>query len=311
MTRQSRHKWRAVDGILLLDKPTGITSNAALQKVRRLYVAEKAGHTGSLDPLATGMLPVCFGQATKLSGLMLEADKRYRATVRLGIKTSSGDVDGEVVATREGPLPSREAIAAAIPRLLGEIEQIPPMYSAIKREGTHLYELARQGIEVERSARRVSIHELVLLACTGEGFVFEVCCSKGTYVRTLAEDWAALLGQYGHLTALRRIETGPFRAGDLVTTADLEAAGDDLDALDRLLRPLSAALAGWPTLAVDRQDAIRLRRGLECGPYGDASPGPVVVTDAAGIVLFMAEVDERRRLAPKRWLGPESAVAEA
>lgn len=300
-----------MDGILLLDKPAGITSNTALQKAKRLYRAEKAGHTGSLDPLATGMLPVCFGQATKISGLMLEADKRYRATVRLGVQTSSGDAEGQITATRAYVPLSFDVIAAVIPQLLGEIDQIPPMYSAIKREGTHLYELARQGIEVERAPRRVHIRELRVLSCTDTGFEFEVLCSKGTYIRTLAEDWARLLDQLGHLTALRRLDTGPFRYEDLVSDERIEAARDDLDALDALLKPLSAALPGWPTLAVDRPDAIRLRRGFVCGPYSGVVPGPLVVVDSAGIVLFMAEADDQRRVAPKRWLGPESAVLDA
>ncbi|GAC1625535.1 MAG: tRNA pseudouridine(55) synthase TruB [Nevskia sp.] len=308
MKRQTRHKWRAVDGILLLDKPTGITSNAALQTARRHFLAEKAGHTGSLDPLATGMLPVCFGQATKLCGLMLEADKRYRATVRLGVKTSSGDTEGEIVATTPYAPLSSAAIAAAIPGLVGEIQQIPPMYSAIKQGGTHLYELARAGIEVERAPRQVLIRDLELLGLTDDGFEFEVLCSKGTYVRTLAEDWAARLGQYGHLTALRRLETGPFEAQEMISTAQIEAASNDYAALDRLLKPLLAALPGWPTLSVDRADAIRLRGGLICGPFPDVRPGRLVVLDQQEIVLFIAEVDGDRYVAPKRWLGPETAV---
>jgi tRNA pseudouridine55 synthase len=310
MKRQIRYKWRPVDGILLLDKPTGMTSNAALQKARQIYLAEKAGHTGSLDPLATGMLPICFGQATKLSGLMLEADKRYRATVRLGIKTSSGDSQGEVVASQVPSQIDSDAVSAVIPQLLGEIQQIPPMYSAVKREGTHLYELARQGIEVERAPRKVTIRELRVLSVFEHGFEFEVLCSKGTYVRTLAEDWAGLLGQFGHLTALRRLETGPFRAENMVTASELDDARNDPGALSALLKPLLVALSGFRTLKVDRTDAIRLRRGFECGPYSGITEGPVVVLDHDDIVLFMAEADSNGRVAPKRWLGPESAVSE-
>lgn len=310
MAKPGRNR-RAVDGILLLDKPAGITSNGALQMVKRLYRAEKAGHTGSLDPLATGLLPIFFGQATKLSALLLEADKCYRASVRLGVKTRSGDAEGEVLATSACAAPDPGEIAAVMPRLLGEIDQIPPMVSAIKRQGVHLYEFARQGIEVERTPRRVTIRELRLLACHARGFDFEVRCSKGTYVRTLAEDWAGLLGQYGHLTALRRLETGPFHSPEMITLARLEAAADDPAQLDALLLPLLAALPGWPTLTVDRSDAIRLRRGLICGPFEAVEPGAVIVLDSAGTVLFIAEIDGHGQLVPKRWLGPETAVESA
>lgn len=311
MKTQKRYKRRAVDGILLLDKPAGLTSNAALQKIKTLYQAEKAGHTGSLDPMATGLLPICFGQATKLCGYLLESDKRYRARVRLGIKTTSGDADGEPVARSDVTGITREQIAAVIPRLLGEIDQIPPMYSAIKREGLHLYELARHGIEIDREPRRVNIRELRLLDSFDEGFEFEVLCSKGTYVRTLAEDWAAALSQCGHLTQLRRLETGAFGTQDLVTVAELEASGDDLPSLDALLKPLSAALSGWPAITVDEVDAGRLRRGLICGPYPNTAAGSVAVFDSHGAVLFIGELTEGGRLAPKRWLGPESATAQA
>ena len=308
-TRQTRHSWREVDGILLLDKPVGLSSNTALQKARQLYAADKAGHTGSLDPLATGLLPICFGQATKISALMLEADKRYRANVRLGIKTSSGDAEGEIIEKRPYAPLDADAIAAAIPALLGDIDQIPPMYSAVKLAGTHLYELARQGIEDERTPRRVRIHALVVTGVSDQGFEFEVHCSKGTYIRTLAEDWAAQLEQVGHLTALRRLTNGPFRLEDAVTDAELQAAAGDQGVLDALLKPIASALVGWTRLAVDRRDAIRLRRGLDCGPYPDAEPGAVLVVDEAGLALFIAEVDAHRRLWPKRWIGPAHAVS--
>lgn len=280
-----------------------------MQKARQLYAAEKAGHTGSLDPLATGLLPICFGQATKISALMLEADKRYRATVRLGIKTSSGDTEGEIIETRPFEPLNAETISAVIPALLGDIEQIPPMYSAVKLAGTHLYELARQGLEVERAPRQVRIHELAVTAVAADGFEFEVLCSKGTYVRTLAEDWAAQLGQVGHLTALRRLSNGPFRLEDAMTDTQLQAMAGDAAALDAVLKPLSAALIGWTRLVVDRRDAIRLRRGLECGPYPDTAPGTVLVVDEADVALFIAEIDAHLRVWPKRWIGPAHAVS--
>lgn len=305
MKTQHRYKRRSVDGILLLDKPTGLTSNAALQKAKYLYRAEKAGHTGSLDPLATGLLPIFFGQATKLCAHLLEADKRYCARVRLGQKTNTGDADGEVIARSTVESMSHTQLAAAIPGLLGEIEQIPPMYSAIKRAGQHLYEYARQGIEVEREPRRVTIRELRLIEVFDDGFAFEVLCSKGTYVRTLAEDWAAAIGQYAHLTQLRRLETGAFNAQHMVTSAQLEALANEPAALEALLLPLTAALTAWPQYTVNATDAVRLRSGLICGPY-DVNPGPLVILDASGMALFIAEADRAGRVSPKRWLGPEN-----
>lgn len=301
-----RHRERTlIDGFLLLDKPAGASSNNVLQQVRRLYDAEKAGHTGSLDPFATGLLPICFGQATKLGGLLLESDKRYQAEVLLGAQTSTGDPEGEIIATSDPSAVTRADLEAVLPRLLGEIEQIPPMYSAIKRGGRHLYELAREGVEVEREARRVTIHELKLLDVGANSFSFEVFCSKGTYIRTLAEDWARLLGQCAYLTGLRRMETGPFRKVSMVTMAELHACNFRMDALQALLLPLAAALGDWPRLDVDAFDAARLRRGLECGPYPAAAAGDVIVFGPEGLASSIARVDARHRVSSKRWIGPE------
>lgn len=308
MTRRRRER-NAVDGFLLLDKPAGATSNQVLQQVRRLFDAEKAGHTGSLDPFATGLLPICFGQATKLGALLLEADKRYVATVRLGARTSTGDLDGDVVSTTPvRPIPASE-VASVIPRLLGAIDQIPPMYSAIKQGGVKLYELAREGQEIDRAPRRVVIHALDLLDCRSGEFTFDVHCSKGTYIRTLAEDWARLLGQDGHLIALRRLETGPFRDQRMVTMADLDACNFRLDRLHALLLPLGAALSDWPRIDVDDLDAARLRRGLDCGPLLGHPPGRVVVFGLGGVACSIAEVKADRRLASRRWIGPEPSEA--
>lgn len=301
-----RHRERAlIDGFLLLDKPAGVSSNNVLQQVRRLYDAEKAGHTGSLDPFATGLLPICFGQATKLGGFLLESDKRYQAQVLLGTQTSTGDPEGEVIATSDASQITSSDIEAVLPRLLGEIEQIPPMYSAIKRGGRHLYELAREGVEIDREPRRVTIHELKLLEVGAGGFSFEVFCSKGTYIRTLAEDWARLLGQRAYLTGLRRLETGPFRNVSMVTMPDLHACNFQMDRLNALLLPLAAALGDRPRLDVDAFDAARLRRGLECGPYPVAQPGDVIVYGPEGLASSIAKVDRNRRVSSKRWIGPE------
>ena len=237
--------------------------------------------------------------------MLLESDKRYQAEVLLGAQTSTGDPEGEVIATSDPSAVTRADIEAVLPRLLGEIEQIPPMYSAIKRGGRHLYELAREGVEVEREARRVTIHELKLLDVGANSFSFEVFCSKGTYIRTLAEDWARLLGQCAYMTGLRRMETGPFRKVSMVTMAELHACNFRMDALQALLLPLAAALGDWPRLDVDAFDAARLRRGLECGPYPAAAAGDVIVFGPEGLASSIARVDARHRVSSKRWIGPE------
>lgn len=306
VTVSRRHRERTVvDGFLLLDKPAGASSNNVLQQVRRLFDAEKAGHTGSLDPFATGLLPICFGQATKLGGYLLESDKRYQARVLLGAQTSTGDPEGEVIANSDPSTVTRQQIESALPKLLGEIDQIPPMYSAIKLGGVKLYEMARDGVEIEREPRRVTIHELKLLDVDASGFSFEVLCSKGTYIRTLAEDWAHLIGQRGHLTGLRRLETGPFRQVSMVTMADLHSCNFNVERLHGLLLPLAAALGDWPRLDVDAFDAARLRRGLECGPYPSAQPGEMVAYDPDGLACSILRVGPDRRVSSKRWIGPE------
>lgn len=296
--QRARAPRRNVDGIVLLDKPLGLSSNTALQIVRRLYNAEKAGHTGNLDPLATGLLPICLGQATKLSAYLLDADKRYRARVRLGIRTSTGDAEGEAVASSDPAALSRAQLEAAIPRFLGTIEQVPPMYSALKRDGQPLYALARAGLEVERAPRQVRISELRLLDYDGLHFEFEVACSKGTYVRTLAEDWAAAVGQQAHLAALRRTGVAPFDAGAMVTLERLE--NEPEGGRDALLLPPATALAGWPRLTVDENLAGRLGHGQTVAAESPA--GLLAVFDGSGRLLGIAESDGAGRLAPKRWL---------
>lgn len=253
---------RRLDGVLLFDKSLGQSSNHALQAARRLYNAEKAGHTGTLDPSATGLLPLCFGEATKFSGELLTADKRYVATVQLGVTTDTADAEGRVLRCRPVALdhPSVEAVLAAF---IGDIEQVPPMYSALKRDGKPLYEYARAGIEVARAARRVSIHQLFLLDSSdliGEGrFVFEVCCSKGTYVRTLAADIGERLGCGAHLAGLRRTGIGAMDVAAAHSMAELEALTDE--ARDALLLPPDGLLSGLTEVRLDAADATRLRHG--------------------------------------------------
>ena len=223
-----RRKGRAVSGVLLLDKPAGITSNKALQEVKHLFGAAKAGHTGSLDPLATGMLPICLGEATKISAFLLDADKRYRVTCRLGITTSTADADGEVVQTRDFSGITMKHIEKLVPEFSGSISQVPPMYSAVKHQGQRLYALAREGIEVERKPRTVQIYQL-LLHSLNEGLLdLEVACSKGTYIRTLVEDMGEALGCGAHVVQLRRLSVGPFD-GDMVSIDELRAAADDCE----------------------------------------------------------------------------------
>lgn len=219
--RREKPVRRRVDGVLLLDKPGGITSNAALQAARRLFCALKAGHTGTLDPLASGLLPIAFGEATKLAGLMTNADKRYRTTIRLGVETDTADAEGRVTARRPVTV-DEAAIEAVLARFRGEIAQVPPMHSALKREGRPLYELARQGIEVERAARRVRIDELRLVAREGDCLTLDIACSKGTYVRSLAADIGAALGCGAHVAALRRTASGPFVIEEAIGLGQLE-----------------------------------------------------------------------------------------
>lgn len=250
---------RALHGVLLLDKPLGWTSNDALQKAKGLLRAQKGGHTGTLDPLATGLLPLCFGAATKFAQVNLEADKRYRATLRLGERTSTGDGEGEVVERREVAV-TRPDIEAALQRFGGRIEQLPPMHSALKHEGRALYEYARAGVEVARQARVVSIHELTVAAWEPPILVLDIACSKGTYVRTLAEDIGAALGCGATLAALRRTASGPLAVGDAITIEALAALPEEGRA--GLLRPADCLLAHWPAVQLPDDEAGRFLSGL-------------------------------------------------
>ena len=260
--RHRRRGGRDVHGVLLLDKPVGETSNAALQQVKRLFQARKAGHTGSLDPLADGLLPICMGEATKISAYLLDADKRYRVRARLGVTTKTGDAEGEVVERRPVSEFPNVSVEAVLSQFRGEIEQIPPMYSALKWQGKRLYDLAREGKEVERAPRRVTIHSLDLLSCHADLLDFDVRCSKGTYVRTLAEDIGNALGCGAHVIALRRSEVGPYSVREASTLEMLEnQAKHGLPTLDALLRPVESALVEWPKVRLADDTAYYLRLG--------------------------------------------------
>lgn len=258
MNKPRRAPRRQVDGVLLLDKPIGMSSNTALQVARRLFNAEKAGHTGTLDPLATGLLPLCFGEATKFAGELLDADKAYRATLRLGVTTDSADAEGQVLLTRPVEATASD-FEVALPRFCGEIEQIPPMYSALKRDGRPLYEYARQGIELERKARRVTIHELSVLSFAGDTAVIDVACSKGTYIRTLAADIGELLGCGAHLTALRRTRIGKLGVDAAATLEQLEGLAPEQR--DACLAPADALVADLPRADLGADEVARILHG--------------------------------------------------
>lgn len=266
---RTRVQRRPVHGVLLLDKPLGLSSNQALQKAKWLLRAEKAGHTGTLDPLATGVLPLCFGAATKFSQLHLEADKTYEARARLGIKTSTGDAEGEVVAERPVSV-TADDLARAEAKFTGPIAQVPPMHSALKKDGKALYEYAREGIEVERAVRSVVVHELTLKADTADTIHIRAAVSKGTYIRVLGEDIGEALGCGAHLTFLRRIATGGFDISQCVTLEAFEAMGEE-ERLAQLL-PAESLVTGHTTVTLGPEDAARFLSGLRRrGNWPDAS----------------------------------------
>ncbi len=300
-----RHKrGRPVDGILPLDKPAGVTSNGALQQVKRLYDARKAGHTGSLDELATGLLPLCFGEATKVSAYLLDADKHYRATCKLGQKTSTADALGEVLSERPIPAFDSGQVTAILAEFTGDIEQVPPMHSALKHQGKRLYELARAGVEVERPPRPVTIHALDLVDSGADWLEIDVRCSKGTYIRTLAEDIGERLGCGGHVSALRRLGAGPFTADQMVSLEQLNQALDagGLAALDALLMPLDSALGSHPAVTLDATLAHYLVRGQPVQVPNAPTAGLLRVYADDGQFIGIGEVLDDGRIAPKRLL---------
>lgn len=292
-----------MDGILLLDKPAGISSNQALQQVKRLYKAAKAGHTGSLDPLATGLLPLCLGQTTKFSSFLLDADKRYRVTVTLGVTTDSADADGQVLETRPIDGVDAAAVEAVLPRFMGRIEQLPPMYSAVKHQGERLYKLAREGKEVERTPREVQIFALDLLGFTPPTLELDVHCSKGTYVRTLAEEIGAALGCGAHVSALRRTGVGPYVEGEtrFVSMAEVEVAAEEgFDALDAMLLPLDSVLGHCPAVRLSADAAFYLRQGQPVLVPQAPTEGLVRLYAGGDAFLGIGVILDDGRVQPKR-----------
>lgn len=294
----TRVAWRTVDGVLLLDKPAGASSNTAVQMVRRLYLAAKGGHTGTLDPMATGLLPVCLGEATKYSHLLLDADKRYSATVQLGVTTTTGDLEGAIV-SRVSVAAGRNEVEAALDRFRGPIQQIPPMYSAIKHGGQPLYKLARAGGKIARTPRSITIHDLRLLSIEGDLLRLAVSCSKGTYVRVLAEDIGNALGCGACLAGLRRDGVGRF---DLetgaVTLEQIERLAPD--ERDALLLPADELVAGLPRLDLDASATLRLTRGQAVEHAGAQEAGLARIYGPDHKFLGVVEVLPPGRIAPRR-----------
>ena len=301
-----KNKGRNVSGVLLLDKPQGCSSNHILQKVKHLFGAAKAGHTGSLDPLATGMLPVCLGEATKISAFLLDSDKRYHLQCQLGVSTTTGDAEGEVLETQDVSSITEQDVKAVLPEFIGKIEQIPPMYSALKHNGERLYKLARQGIEVERKARSVTIYDIEFISLRTDDqqrliLELEVACSKGTYVRTLAEDIAKKLHCGAHITALRRLSVGPYD-GEMLTIEQLvELAAQGEEKLDSCLQPIDSGVADWPDVHLGSDAAFYVQQGQAVMVPHAPTQGWVRIYDHSHF-LGLGEIQDDGLVAPRRMI---------
>ena len=293
-----RRKGRDIHGIILLDKPPGYSSSQAVQKVRWLFGARKAGHTGSLDPFATGMLPICLGEASKTAGFMLNASKHYLATARFGQATATGDIEGDVVLQLPVPHLVPKNINAAFESFVGAGKQVPPMYSALKHKGIPLYKLAREGKEVERKSRTIIVHSLELISWDSPLLVFRLHCSKGTYVRTLAEDIARKLGSCAHLQALRRLQVEPFREADMIGLDELVRVAE-AQQQDSLLLPLDTGLESWPIVQVSGDKHLKFTHGNPAS-VEEKHRGNVRVYGPNGEILGLGEVRDDNKVHPKR-----------
>lgn len=292
---------RNISGILVLDKAEGESSNRALQQVKRLYQADKAGHTGSLDPLATGVLPLCFGEATKISQFLLDSDKAYRATIKLGIKTDSGDSQGEIIAEKDASSVDRAGLEQALASFRGEIEQIPSMYSALKHEGVPLYKLARQGKSIERKKRQINIYHLDLIEFQDTSLIVDIACSKGTYVRTLADDLGEKLGVGAHVTALRRTKAGPFALSAAHTLVELQARfeTEGFEGIDALLQPADLAVQELPEVSLPILSADFIQQGQAVIARHAPTQG-LVRLYREQTFIGIGEILDDGRVAPKR-----------
>ncbi|MDB1123097.1 tRNA pseudouridine(55) synthase TruB [Vibrio algarum] len=308
MGRRGRRKGRPVDGVILLDKPTGITSNDTLQKVKRIYFAEKAGHTGALDPLATGMLPICLGEATKFSQFLLDSDKRYRVIAKLGERTNTSDSDGEVVQTRDVKV-DRGQLERCIAKFRGETDQIPSMFSALKYQGKPLYEYAREGIEVPRESRKITVYSIELLRFEGTEVEMEVHCSKGTYIRTIVDDLGEMLSCGAHVTYLRRTGVSHYPYEKMVTIEQLEellekAREQDIaprELLDPLLMPMDSAVQDLPEVNLIPDLTHMIQHGQPVQVFGAPTDGIVRMTSGEEkLFIGIGEIDDDGRVAPKR-----------
>ncbi len=298
---RKKNKGRPVNGVLLLDKPLGMSSNFALQKVKRIFYARKAGHTGSLDPLATGMLPICLGEATKISAFLLDADKTYVFSCQLGARTETADAEGDV--TERAPFEhiQQADIEKVLPDFLGQQDQVPPMYSALKKDGKRLYELAREGKTVERKARRITIYDLQLLGFENGVMTLQASCSKGTYVRTLAEDIAAAVGTLAYITELRRTSVVPYES-EMVSMDQLEAMADaDYADMDKLLLDMDSGIQAWPAVSLDADSAYYMKLGQPIQVAKAPTEGLVRVYEGEQFI-GVGNIDNDGRVAPKRMM---------
>ncbi|MFV8429186.1 tRNA pseudouridine(55) synthase TruB [Vibrio owensii] len=303
-----RRKGRPINGVILLDKPTGISSNDALQKVKRIFFAEKAGHTGALDPLATGMLPICLGEATKFSQFLLDSDKRYRVIAKLGERTDTSDSDGEVVETRLVDV-NLEKLEACIDTFRGESDQVPSMFSALKYQGKPLYEYARKGIEVPRESRKITVYEIVLHRFEGDEVEMEVHCSKGTYIRTIVDDLGEMLGCGAHVTMLRRTGVAKYPYEKMVTLEQLnelleQAHRDEVapkELLDPLLLPMDTAVEDLPEVNLNAELTNLVQHGMPVQVFGAPEGTPIRMTSGEDkLFIGVAEVNDDGKVAPKR-----------
>lgn len=304
MARRRRLRGRDISGLLLLDKPKGVSSNEALQQVKRIYNAQKAGHTGSLDPLASGLLPICFGESTKFSNYILTADKTYSAVCQLGATTTTGDEEGEIVSRFDVPPLNEESVTRVLESFLGESEQVPPMYSALKQNGQPLYKLARQGIEVEREARQIWIDSISLNSISENQIDFNVSCSKGTYIRTLAEDIGTKLGCGAYVTELRRIDLGVFTIEQSVSLEKLNQLRDEkaFVALDDYLLPVEEALIDWPKITLTNDSAFYVKQGQAVQVSKAPVEGNVTLFAETGDFIGIGSIQDDGKVKPDRLL---------